>query len=105
MALPERNHRITLEQARELTRNQRGGSPPTGAGPMRAVAFRREILDEILAQAECAGLRVYLGRRGTGEQTLVVVGMDADGNDLSAGTIADEGLPCPPFCTSGGLEG
>lgn len=104
MALPERNHRITLEQARELTRNHRGGAPPGAGGPFRAGAFRREIVDEILAQAGCAGLRIYMGRTATGEQTLMIVGIDADGNDLSAGTIADDTLPCPPFCTSGGLE-
>ncbi|MGH7560792.1 MAG: hypothetical protein ACRENB_07215 [Gemmatimonadales bacterium] len=101
MPFPDkRQHRIALDQARQMCRNHRAAG--RGAGPLRAGAFQREVLDAILAQEGCAGVRIYLARTDGGDQTLVMIGLDADGRDMESGTIADDVYPCPPFCTDGG---
>jgi hypothetical protein len=42
----------------------------------------RNIIEKILAQPGCAGIRFYYGLNEEGQKTLVYVGMDADGKDL-----------------------
>ncbi len=96
-------HRIGLQKAKEMIQRHRSGGG--GLGNLRAAAWGRGILDEILAQPGCAGVRIYFGRKEDGSTTLLAVGMDADGNDLTGGTIADDIWPCPPFCSGGGGGG
>lgn len=63
--------------------------------------FLRKDLDELLAQKGCAGLRYYYGRSGLGEDTLVLVGVDEQGNDMASGVLMDNGFPCPIWCGDG----
>jgi hypothetical protein len=99
----KRDHRITREQARQMCRNYRDGE--RRGGPLRAGAFPRAVLDQILAQAGCEGVRIYLAQNDAGETTLVALGTDADGRDMDQGLIVDDVFPCPPFCGGGtGLE-
>jgi hypothetical protein len=100
----EKSHRITLDEAKEMCRGHRVAAGK-GEGYLRAGAFGRAVLDEILAQPGCTGLRVYLGRNKQGETTLLAIGVDADGNDLEGGSIANDMWPCPPFCGGGSLDG
>lgn len=92
----DENHRITLSAARLLTQRHRaqGGGQ---AGP-RAHYLGRAVIEEILAQPGCVGLRIYDALLEHGEPTVVVVGVTADGGDLADGVIAEEARPCPPYC-------
>lgn len=98
---PGRNHLIPLPEAVALTARYRA----SGSGPVKAHLFDRSAFDAILGQAGCAGLRIYHARKPGGEETLVVVGTDAKGNDLLApgedatSLVAEEALPCPPLCS------
>lgn len=92
---PPHNHRVTLEQARALVKNHRKHAPPNSE---RCGRFHRAIIDEMLAQPGCAGIRVYYGRHDDGAMALVLVGVDDDGNDLADGVIADRHIGCPPTC-------
>jgi hypothetical protein len=96
------NHSITLDEARTLVRRWRdhGSALP---GDPNGEFFARDILLKILAQEGCVGLRIYHGRNAKGQHALVLVGADADGNDLVDGDIAEEGLPCPPYCGDGSI--
>jgi hypothetical protein len=47
----------------------------------------RNIIDQILAQPGCAGLRFYNALNEYGQKTLVYVGVDADGKDLVKSTV------------------
>lgn len=47
------------------------------------------------------GLRVYHGRNAKGQHALVLVGADAEGNNLTD-VIGEEGWPCPPVCPASG---
>ena len=92
---PKHNHRITLEQAAELTKRQRdGGSHRVGD----SAAFNAPQVIQMLSQAGCVGMRYYLARNAAGETTMVLVGVDEKGNDMESGILLDSGLPCPPFC-------
>lgn len=96
MALPEpRDHRIPLDKAAELTRRYRDSIVP---GTPIAGMYHRAVIDELLAQKECVGVRFYFGREPDSSLTFVVVGVDKDGNDLVNGVIAEDHFPCPPVC-------
>ncbi|MGH7648199.1 MAG: hypothetical protein ACREND_08785 [Gemmatimonadaceae bacterium] len=88
-------HRISLEQAKQLVRNHERTAPD---GAERCGYFSRGIIDEILAHPGCAGIRFYHGRDAKGNQALVLIGVTTDKVDLVDGPIADNHQPCPPQC-------
>jgi hypothetical protein len=94
---PSRDHRIPLEAAAALTRRFRKTEPAA----IRAGMFPRAVFEKLLAQAGCAGIRIYNGREVDGKSTLVLVGVDADGDDMTTGELAQFWFPCPPFCSIG----
>ena len=53
----------------------------------RGYHLGRNIIEKILAQPGCAGIRFYYGLNEEGQKTLVYVGMDADGKDLVKRTV------------------
>jgi len=50
----------------------------------------KNILEQILAQPGCAGIRFYNGINEKGQKTLVYVGMDASGNDIVKRVVVEE---------------
>lgn len=97
MPLPKPNpqgHRIPLEEAAEMTRRYREGMHKGGL-------FLRADLDALLAQKDCSGLRYYYGRGKNGEDTLILVGVDSNGNDMVNGVLMELSFPCPPYCGDG----
>lgn len=69
----------------------------------RSVFSGREIIQTILDQKECVGIRFYFSERD-GYQDLVMIGVDKDENDLVKGVIADRTKPCPPSCSTGAVQ-
>jgi len=63
-----------------------------------------DIVQQILAQDKCVGLRVYFGYDETGQIQVFFCGARADGSNIwpdAAGTpaiLADGTLACPPYC-------
>ena len=100
MALPEpKDHRILLSDAAALTRRyQEQVGKAVGKELPKGALFLRPLIDELLAQSGCAGMRVYHGRTASGENTLVLVGVDLKGDDMTQGTLLEEPFLCPPFC-------
>ena len=98
MALPARNHRISLDAGAALTRRYREGAGPN---PMKAGAFHADQVRELLDQPGCVALRIYYGRQDKGDPALVLVGMDANDKELTGGVLLEICFPCPPFCTDG----
>jgi hypothetical protein len=89
------DHVITLAQAVKLIENFRNA--PT-APTIKGGYFSRSIFDTILSQAGCAGVRYYYAKKDDGTATIVLVGVDAAGNDITQGVLGNESLPCPPYC-------
>ena len=50
----------------------------------------KNILDQILAQPGCAGIRFYNGLNEKGQKTLVYVGIDASGKDIVKKVVVEE---------------
>ncbi len=89
---PSRKHVITHDEAaghlrrRPKELKERGGH------------FPREVIDQILAQKGCAGVRFYFGTKTDGTLAVVLVGMDENEKDMSDGVLIEDHYPCPPFC-------
>jgi hypothetical protein len=58
----------------------------------------RDVIDHVLAQPGCAGLRFYFGTKPDGSMTVVFVGIDEHERDMTDGPIVEDFYPCPPFC-------
>jgi hypothetical protein len=100
MSTGKEGHEITVEQAREQVRRWQDGKTARAGDPVCEL-FSRNVLDKILAQPGCAGLRIYHGRNDKGQHTVVLVGAAADGSNLTD-VIAEQGVPCPPVCPVAG---
>jgi hypothetical protein len=96
MALPPRDHHISLEAAAALTRRYRDVA---GKAAQKAGAFHADQVGELLAQPGCVALRIYYGKDESGENTLVLVGVDGNDKDMTGGVLLDFIFPCPPVCT------
>jgi hypothetical protein len=75
----------------------------------RAVAYGATVIDEILNQKGCVGLRFYLAKDSDGRTTILFVGIDKNGNDITSSsggrTTADnftagDGPLCPRECSN-----
>jgi hypothetical protein len=88
-------HETPIADAKRFIQNHRKNPkiPNVNGG-----SFHRGILDKILAQKECDGIRFYFAQSNEGTATLVGVGITAAGTDMTKGTIAEAIKPCPPYC-------
>lgn len=85
-----------LETAAQWTKNYRDS---ISQGDTRAHFFGKNILEDILAQQGCVGIRVYYALDGNGNKQLIMVGANADEEDLYNGIIAEVSVACPPNCS------
>lgn len=93
---------IELEQAAAWTANYRKEAIADASGTVtKAHFYGREILQKLLDQEGCMGIRMYYARDENGQKQLVLVGADAEGNDMQ-GMVVDTGKICPPDCDTGG---
>ena len=77
---------ISHELATEFIESYKQGHP----GELGGYVLGRNIIDQILAQPGCMGMRFYYGLNEEGQKTLVYVGVDADGKDLLKRTVVME---------------
>jgi hypothetical protein len=87
--------KITLSTAAAMTAEFRRNNPNTTL----AHFFGKNILNEILNQDGCMGIRMYYGLDDNGNRELVIVGVDNNENDLTD-LVADLSHPCPNACSS-----
>ena len=85
---------ITLEQAGEWTANYRHQNPNAVKGQFYGTT---KILS-ILATSGVVGIRIYNGIDNAGDRVQILVGADANGNDITSGVIVEVGIKCPPAC-------
>jgi hypothetical protein len=89
------DHRINLDEAIELTKNFRKSVFP---GDLLAGFFGKATLQRMLNQDGCVGIRIYYGLTTDKKPSFVLVGVNADEEDLYQGELAEYATPCPPFC-------
>ncbi|GHA54091.1 hypothetical protein [Pontibacter akesuensis] len=96
---------IALSQAAEWTRNYRNKRIDSAEGEIaKAHFFGRNILNQILEQENCVGIRMYYAEDNNGQKQLILVGATAEGEDIENGIIADRSRICPPDCVESGLN-
>ncbi|MFT5820885.1 MAG: hypothetical protein ACI8ZM_002133 [Crocinitomix sp.] len=86
---------ITLAEAAAMTLNHRMASPNDRLGNFMG----KDIINDILAQSGCVGIRTYHGLDTSGNREIILVGVDANQNDMISGVIADRSFPCPSACS------
>lgn len=84
---------INTEDAGALTSNYRTANP----GDVKGAFYGKDIIEAILAQEGCMGIRIYYGLDKNGNKELVLVGAEAGENDLLE-LVADHGIKCPAHC-------
>ena len=96
---PTLDHRIPRDEAAGLIRAHRAQAAP---GAHQATAFNRSAFEQLLAQPGAAGIRIYHARHADGSPTMVMVAVDAGGQDLAStdAAFAQNGANCPPICAT-----
>jgi hypothetical protein len=103
------NHQIDPTTALRLIANLKGkiktnattsaiSTNPRGIIGTRGGAFSRRIIDKILAQPGCIGIRFYYAQKDDGTPTVVLLGVSSAGADIATESEADAAIPCPPYC-------
>ena len=91
-------HEITLAEA--ITMTHAYANAPQFQGLTRSVFFNQDAFTDILNQPGCIGIRLYFSLNEAGQLTLVMVGSDANNNDMTTGYIMNRASVCPPnYCT------
>jgi hypothetical protein len=85
---------IDIETASAWTENYRDANSEA----TRAHFFGRDIIEEILSQTGCVGIRIYYALDEKGAKQLIIVGANSSENDLYNGVIAERSFPCPTYC-------
>ncbi len=92
---------ISLKEGAAMTAAYR----EAGINSIKGRFFGRDLLEELLAQEGCMGIRMYFGLDDESNMQLVLVGADSDEDDMLE-LILDNSVPCPTRCGSGnGLNG
>lgn len=70
--------------------------------------FGFSIIEQILGEPGCKGIRIYYGIDDAGKKQLLLIGADANGNNLwpdatapaggGGNIVADYSFPCPDYC-------
>jgi hypothetical protein len=94
---PNRDHRITREEAADLIQAFQVRAKEDAH---RATAFSRQAFEQLLAQPHAAGVRIYQAQHKGGSATLVMVAVNAQGQDLADhhAVFIQRGTDCPPNC-------
>ncbi len=95
--LLEKDHSISLKEAKELIKARNAGLKGTA---VKGGVFNRKIFDKILSQKGCVAIRYYYAQEKDGSPTIVLVGVDANGKDMTKAAIAERAMDCPPWCWS-----
>jgi len=90
---------ITVRLGGTMTANYRTNNPGQRLGHF----FGKDILNQILDQNGCMGIRMYYAEDDDGNKELVIVGADAEENDM-LDLVADISCPCPPCGDSNALN-
>lgn len=88
------DHSISLDEAGSLTRNYRMAA---GNGSVKGRYFSRAAIEQLLMQEDTVGIRYYYGTDNAGHPQMVLVAVDAFGQDLSEGFVFGNALPISRF--------
>lgn len=113
--LPENDHLISLQKAVEMTTRYRREKETILASQYQeqnilpnSETFNRAGIEKLLAETNCAGIRIYYGMDETLKSHAILVGVNKANEDILplssnslSGTdepILEEGQRCPDIC-------
>jgi len=85
---------ISKEIGREMIQNFVVTHPTA----IKAHAFDKNLIMELLDSPGAEGMRIYYAYEN-GAPCVVLVAIDAHGDDLEDNPVIERGKPCPPYCT------
>lgn len=89
---------ILLDEAKNLVNNFDIQYPSLP----KAYTLDASLIQELLDQEGCAGIRIYNGYDTVSQSmTPVIIGVDKDNSDIIAGRIIDRLVICPNNCPTG----
>lgn len=100
----EAKNMVLLTPAKEMTKRwQELINPETGKHYTKSYRFDKVDFTQVLSNEEVEYVRLYPAIKHNGEVTLLVVGVNAEGNDIIKSDILDSGIydfsfPCPKTC-------
>ena len=83
-----------MSEALQLVANFR---KDTQAPKNQGGSFDRGAINKMLAHPGCEKIKMYWAQEN-GKFTVVLIGVDAEGKDMIAGSVMDRGNFCPPVC-------
>lgn len=87
--------RITLAEGAEFTSRYRANH----SNSIQGMFVGRDHLEALLAQADCKGIRMYLGENVEGGLEFVFVGANSNEEDM-LDLIIERTVKCPPNCAN-----
>jgi hypothetical protein len=94
-----KNQSISFQEAKGLLKTY---ERIAASDAVIAQYFGKDIVDKILAQPGCVGVRMYYGKHANGKPGIIIMGVDKNGKDMVSGVLAlPTGWPCPPTCGGG----
>ena len=88
---------IDLTEAKEMTNSYQAAFP----NEPKCFFVGSDKLQSVIDQDGCVGVRMYRAFDVVrNEQNVVMVGVDANGNDMTDGLLLDRLKPCPQDCDS-----
>jgi hypothetical protein len=89
-------HIITLSEAETMTHAYQQDAQFQGL----TVACRidNEAYQEVMSQSGCVSIRTYFALNAQGDLTIVAVGVDENGDDMTNGVLLNRAYDCPSEC-------
>jgi len=84
---------ISLETGADMTAAYRTANP----GELKGHFLGKDILNDILNQTGCMGIRIYYGIDENGKKELVLVGANDEEDDMLE-LVVDQSWDCPKNC-------
>jgi hypothetical protein len=89
------NQSISFQEAKGLIKtNERIAA----SDAVIAQHFGKDLVDKILAQPGCVGVRMYYGKHANGKPGVLIIGVNKYGKDMVSGVLAMPTSICPPLC-------
>lgn len=93
---------ITLETAQQWAARWKKAQKEGTEAPVTAFLIPGIDVSQVMNERNVVDVRAYLGIDSENTERLMIVGVDADGNDMIDDSngyyIYDFSLPCPPKC-------
>lgn len=60
--------------------------------------FGKDVVDKVMKQPGCVGVRMYYGKHTNGKSGFIFIGVDKNGRDMVSTLISGPASYCPPIC-------